>query len=1123
MQAGSIVGEEGCNRCKEVSSGSVAFFCPACGRQIKPIPEGTFAFRAAEGSAEKAWKSFGFADAHAPSKRARSVMAGNESARRAASLAFAATISNIERTVAPPTLEQARVMGVESVVEGVDWELSTDQLQVLALARSGALRGRRRVPNALRQPSPATPIAAVTTKKESPKRRKSKGKPRGGRVNPGKQEPIVNRTRVGNEQQRRGISAKRSSGRRGSDDVPRLLPTADPAKKGAKSSTTTSPDADCASSSVPSVLKRQRHRTEAEETREQLVAVARGGVRYAGKVFHRRGVKLTEDSPRSMVPRDAFRAPGLHLLGQKELLVGRGERQRILVAELSAVVRAVPVDTEKAVGLAEDTTACRRSGPSPSNAQSSFACDGVRLEMRPPRRRSQALQCECASPLAGGLAKIQTAASETIAAFRDESRGSGGSRSGPLEEVTPCLGIEEDCAAHSGDLLPPGVPPSRPATSTAGLADRQHHRSAASADGECHQRGVPTVFSQDFTHLELDALLGPTLCWEDPFEEDTKTVGGLQAGWTACLNSLCGRLRATVPEVDVDRKETDGGKPPSDREGEITPKDATETTVIAEKMGALPASTNAESRGKTEGRRQDQCVEEGPAAITEVERRGSPVAPVATGDTTVLKKGQVADVPVSAGDDVEARARAVQVQALPLVRMRRRRTPGGKLEEVAGETGVWFDRTIVRVGARVPWGRLHRGRFAKVLFTVSLGEDGNGLDFAATSNSPTADPMLRGRWDFRATDRDIARYLSSGYAVVNGANLRGRARSHTYDPRRCVGELQERGELSWACAVVARTAFRLVMVVPGGVVLSLAGVAVVGGREVAWPQDIEEDKVLYKASSDIQRAWRGCTCRKRVRWLRMEREGRRRLSRMRKEAEDERERTRLLEQEEARAKLALEKERRTTAQIVLAAAARRLAARRETSRRRAKQASRQRQLEEEAAATREEAEKVAAAADAARSPLSLRDDDTGEATTNEAAVPEPLVDDDHEDSTHPGVARLERVVTIDGTEVHLTAHVKEGASDGADGEETDQPMEMLLVAVDKKARRSSRLSLDAADVREIIGYGSHQDGEKGGDAREAAGPRAALSAVLKKLTLFNSRRKDLFILSYRGKKVVAPH
>ena len=74
-------------------------------------------------------------------------------------------------------------------------------------------------------------------------------------------------------------------------------------------------------------------------------------------------------------------------------------------------------------------------------------------------------------------------------------------------------------------------------------------------------------------------------------------------------------------------------------------------------------------------------------------------------------------------------------------------------------------------------------------------------------------------------------------------------------------------------------------------------------------QDIEEDKVLFKASSDMQRVWRGFASRKHTRWLRMEREGRRRLSRMRKEAEDERERVRALEERRAREKLVLEEER----------------------------------------------------------------------------------------------------------------------------------------------------------------------------------------------------------------------
>lgn len=57
--------------------------------------------------------------------------------------------------------------------------LSLPNPQVLALARSGALRGRRRVsPSALPQTPPATSKTAATTKTAAPKRRVAKGKPR---------------------------------------------------------------------------------------------------------------------------------------------------------------------------------------------------------------------------------------------------------------------------------------------------------------------------------------------------------------------------------------------------------------------------------------------------------------------------------------------------------------------------------------------------------------------------------------------------------------------------------------------------------------------------------------------------------------------------------------------------------------------------------------------------------------------------------------------------------------------------------------------------------------------------------------------------------------------------------
>ena len=36
--------------------------------------------------------------------------------------------------------------------------------------------------------------------------------------------------------------------------------------------------------------------------------------------------------------------------------------------------------------------------------------------------------------------------------------------------------------------------------------------------------------------------------------------------------------------------------------------------------------------------------------------------------------------------------------------------------------------------------------------------------------------------------------------------------------------------------MLAQKAFRLVLTVPGGVILKLAGTAVAGGREIPWPQ-----------------------------------------------------------------------------------------------------------------------------------------------------------------------------------------------------------------------------------------------------------------------------------------------
>lgn len=52
------------------------------------------------------------------------------SAEHASSQAFAAASIAIGRDFALPTAEEARAMGVESVVEGAEWDLSMKQLQV---------------------------------------------------------------------------------------------------------------------------------------------------------------------------------------------------------------------------------------------------------------------------------------------------------------------------------------------------------------------------------------------------------------------------------------------------------------------------------------------------------------------------------------------------------------------------------------------------------------------------------------------------------------------------------------------------------------------------------------------------------------------------------------------------------------------------------------------------------------------------------------------------------------------------------------------------------------------------------------------------------------------------------
>lgn len=169
--------------------------------------------------------------------------------------------------------------------------------------------------------------------------------------------------------------------------------------------------------------------------------------------------------------------------------------------------------------------------------------------------------------------------------------------------------------------------------------------------------------------------------------------------------------------VDAHRGETDGDKLPVAGEGVVTPESVASTasteTVVA------PPELIDQSPGRTEQSQQEEhCVKDDhPTNIAADRTQGSPAVSRATGATADKAQrappwvGHASHLPASSAVAVghdESHGRTDR--ALPLVR----RPPSWGKVETETTRGVWFDKTILRVGGRVPWGRLHRGRFAKV-------------------------------------------------------------------------------------------------------------------------------------------------------------------------------------------------------------------------------------------------------------------------------------------------------------------------------------------------------------------------------------------------------------------------
>lgn len=148
-----------------------------------------------------------------------------------------------------------------------------------------------------------------------------------------------------------------------------------------------------------------------------------------------------------------------------------------------------------------------------------------------------------------------------------------------------------------------------------------------------------------------------------------------------------------------------------------------------------------------------------------------------------------------------------------------------------------------------------------------------------------------------------------------------------------------------------------------------------------------------------------------------------------------------------------------------------------------------------------------------------------------------LVSPSSRSSSHGGV-HFERVVTIDGTEVSVMADIQEVGKNCEGSRDDHPPLEMSLVATDRKANRSAKLKLDTIEIANVLALGTKDeslpvafelhDPEQGNrdscTSDTIAGyAQATFEAVLMSLTLFNSRQKDVFILSYKGRRLVAPH
>lgn len=201
-------------------------------------------------------------------------------------------------------------------------------------------------------------------------------------------------------------------------------------------------------------------------------------------------------------------------------------------------------------------------------------------------------------------------------------------------------------------------------------------------------------------------------------KQEDRTIRELEAHWKKCLDSLSRRARTTraaylqvAPSVTVDagsgrHRLGRAGSLPNEEEGHSEKTGVPEsrpTTFGAASAPSVKLPDHLDvpnallvSTGSGEGRRSSRIA----AAASVVAEEfvglllygGKP--PIAAGGTTVAR-----------ASNTSCRRHFEDLPRVPSTTA---------CDSGAAEARVWLDRTLLKVGARVPWGRRHRGRFAKV-------------------------------------------------------------------------------------------------------------------------------------------------------------------------------------------------------------------------------------------------------------------------------------------------------------------------------------------------------------------------------------------------------------------------